>query len=91
MQVRVRQEEDDVLFRVLARGAGARADQDAAVLRNYFNLGIRLAELTPAWAHCDPRFRSIAPYFPGGPLLRLGQCWCCGPCRMNAGNAVRLL
>ena len=65
----MRQQEADIHFRVLARGAGADPEQDAAVLHDYFNLGIRLAELTPAWAHADPRFRSITPYFPGAGRL----------------------
>lgn len=61
----MRQEENDVLFRVLARGAGAVPCGDAAALHDYFNLGSRMAKLTAHWAERDPRFRSIHPYFPG--------------------------
>lgn len=64
----MRQEEDDVLFRVLARGTGALPSEDAAALHDYFNLGSRMADLSAHWAERDPRFRNIHPYFPG--LLR---------------------
>ncbi|BDA51122.1 N-glycosylase/DNA lyase at N-terminal half [Coccomyxa sp. Obi] len=68
--VQMRQEENDVLFRVLARGAGAVPCGDAAALHDYFNLGSRMADLTAHWAERDPRFRSIHPYFPGARVLR---------------------
>ena len=61
----MRQEENDVMFRVLARGAGAVPSGDAAALHEYFNLGSRMADLTAHWAERDPRFRRIHPYFPG--------------------------
>ena len=63
----MRQEEDNVLFRVLARGDGALPSEDAAALHDYFNLGSRMADLSAQWAESDPRFRSIHPYFPGLP------------------------
>ncbi len=65
----MRQEEDDVLFRVLARGDGALPGEDAAALHDYFNLGSRMADLSAHWADRDPRFRNIHPYFPGAPRL----------------------
>lgn len=65
LQVQMRQEDNDVMFRVLARGAGALPCGDAAALHDYFNLGSRMAELTAHWAERDPRFRNIHPYFPG--------------------------
>ena len=68
MQVRLRQEEDDVLWQVLARGPGAPASKDSAVIKNYFNLHSSLAEMSEGWAAQDPRFKLIAPYFPGTRL-----------------------
>lgn len=61
----MRQEEDDVVFRVLARGAGALPSEDGAALHNYFNLDSRLGDLSRHWTERDPRFHSIQPYFPG--------------------------
>lgn len=66
-QVQMRQEQDDVAFRVLARGEGAHVAQDEAALHDYFNLGTSLAELSLQWAQGDARFRKICPYYPGAP------------------------
>ena len=63
----MRQEQDDVAFRVLARGEGAHAAQDEAALQDYFNLRTSLAELSLLWTQGDARFRKICPYFPGAP------------------------
>ena len=71
----MRQEEDDVLFRVLARGDGALPSEDAAALHDYFNLGSRMADLSTHWAERDPRFRNIHPYFPGAPILLPLECF----------------
>ena len=65
VQVRVRQDADDVSYQVLARGKGADAGQDAAVLRDYFNLDIALAPLSDDWACRDSRFAAIREYIPG--------------------------
>ena len=52
-------------FRVLARSETATPSDDGAILRDYFNAGTSLGELTQTWAAKDPRFCSVHPYFPG--------------------------
>ena len=42
----MRQQEDDVEFRVLARSETAMPLDDGAILRDYFNAGTSLGELT---------------------------------------------
>lgn len=64
-QVRIRQDAGDVAYQVLARGEGADAGQDAAVLRDYFNLDTALAPLSDDWATRDARFAAIRGYIPG--------------------------
>lgn len=59
------QEEHDVMYKVLARGQGEAADEDASVLRDYFNLQHPLAELAQEWADRDQRFRDVHPFFQG--------------------------
>ena len=70
-------------YRVLARGNSALPCEDAGVLRDYFNAGINLQELSRTWAGKDSRFRNVHPYFPGAALFaKLGH-WCEGkmqPC-----------
>jgi intraflagellar transport protein 122 len=53
---------------VLARGDGADAARDAAVLRDYFNLDTGLAALSDEWAARDSRFAGIRDYIPGRDL-----------------------
>ena len=79
-QVQMRQEQDDVAFRVLARGEGAHAAQDGAALHDYFNLGTSLAKLSLQWAQGDGRFRNICPYYPGTLI---------SPCQLLAPWALR--
>lgn len=67
---KLRQEADDVAYTVLARGKGADPAGDAAALREYFNLGTRLAPLAEGWAAADKRFRDVQPYIPGARVLR---------------------
>jgi hypothetical protein len=64
-QVQLRQEDDDVRYRVLSRGTGAYACGDSAALHDYFNLGTSLEQLSQIWAEHDPRFQKLQPYFPG--------------------------
>lgn len=66
LQFTLRQQADDVVYTVLARGADAPTDGDAAALRDYFNLGSRLAPLAAGWAAADKRFRDVHPHIPGG-------------------------
>ena len=73
----MRQEQDDVAFRVLARGEGAHVAQDESALHDYFNLGTSLAKLSLQWAQGDARFRKICPYYPGAPQT-LSPCATCG-------------
>ncbi|KAK9863991.1 hypothetical protein WJX84_001937 [Apatococcus fuscideae] len=68
--VRLKQDDDDVEYRVLARGLDTDPLQDAAVLQDYFNLHAGLAQLSAGWAERDPRFRAVAPFFPGARVLR---------------------
>lgn len=65
MKVQMRQEEDDVQYKVLARGEDALVSDDAAVLRDYFHAGTGLSELAQQWAKQDARFCNVHPYFPG--------------------------
>lgn len=68
-QFTLRQQPDDVVYRVLARGVDAPTGGDAAALRDYFNLGSRLAPLAAGWAAADKRFRDVHPHIPGGRAL----------------------
>ncbi|CAG9465666.1 unnamed protein product [Pedinophyceae sp. YPF-701] len=75
--VQVRQLEDDVEYRVIARGpaaahadAGDPAPADHAAVVDYFNLGHCLAEMTCEWAAADERFRDVHPHFHGARMLR---------------------
>lgn len=68
--VSMRQTEDDVLWRVLAHGAGSCADVDDAVIADYFNLNVNLTEKAATWAANDKRFAAINPYIHGCRLLR---------------------
>ena len=65
----MRQQEDDVEYKVLARGESALPCEDAGVLRDYFNAGTSLQDLSQTWAGNDARFRSVHPYFPGAALF----------------------
>lgn len=54
-----------MVYQVLARGEGADAVQDAAVLRDYFNLETALGPLSEDWASRDARFAAIRGFIPG--------------------------
>jgi hypothetical protein len=74
-QVIMRQEPSDVLYFVLARVDWEHAAADHEVISDYFNLGIRLADLVNDWSKRDKRFRDVSPYFPGAnPELPLPDC-----------------
>lgn len=74
MQIQVRQQEDDVEYRVLARSEAAAPADDGAVLRDYFNAGTSLGELAQTWADKDTRFCSVHPYFPGAHQYAIDTC-----------------
>lgn len=63
--MRVRQLEGDVAYQVVARGSLAAPEQDAAVLRDYFNLETSLSALAREWCAADARFAAVHPYFQG--------------------------
>ena len=65
MQVKLQQLEADVQYQVIARGEAAGAADDAAVLRDYFNLNACLTDLSREWSQRDQRFNSVHQYFPG--------------------------
>lgn len=69
-QVRLRQLADDVQYRVVARGAAAPLEEDAAALHDYFNLSTPLAGLAPGWAAACARYAAVAPLLPGARMLR---------------------
>eukprot|EP00879_Flechtneria_rotunda_P007898 GHRR01008275.1.p1 GENE.GHRR01008275.1~~GHRR01008275.1.p1 ORF type:complete len:589 (+),score=236.26 GHRR01008275.1:58-1824(+) len=68
--VEIRQLNDDVEYRVLARGPSAPRSGDPAAMRDYFNLDTSLSTLSLEWAQRDERFRCIAPHLPGARMLR---------------------
>ncbi|DBA86490.1 TPA: hypothetical protein ACH3X2_005469 [Trebouxia sp. C0005] len=70
LQVKVQQTPSDVRYQVIARGDNAASSEDAAVLRNYFNLQACLEELSQEWSSRDARYKSIHSYFPGARVLR---------------------
>jgi len=65
LQVKVQQTPGDVRYQVIARGDNAASSEDAAVLRNYFNLQACLEELSQEWSSRDARYKSIHSYFSG--------------------------
>lgn len=65
LQVKVQQLSDDVQYQVIARGEAADTSEDAAVLRDYFNLQACLKDLCQEWSDRDERFNKIHAYFPG--------------------------
>lgn len=71
LQVKVQQRPDDVVYQVVARSNDAGPSEDAAVLRDYFNLQACLAELCQEWSSRDARFKSIHKYFPGSGACQL--------------------
>lgn len=57
---------DDVQYQVIARGETTDPSEDAAVLRDYFNLqACKLEDQCQEWSSRDERFRKIHTYFPG--------------------------
>lgn len=86
--VQVRQEANNVAWRVIARGAGAGDDaqDDAAELAEYFNLGVDLEALYAEWAAADARFAKVCA--GGGIKWRRTRRWqrwhaACNACRMG--------
>eukprot|EP00879_Flechtneria_rotunda_P019415 GHRR01020392.1.p1 GENE.GHRR01020392.1~~GHRR01020392.1.p1 ORF type:complete len:645 (+),score=244.11 GHRR01020392.1:58-1992(+) len=77
--VEIRQLNDDVEYRVLARGPSAPRSGDPAAMRDYFNLDTSLSTLSLEWAQRDERFRCIAPHLPGEtpPALLQQLCSVC--------------
>ena len=57
--VALRQEEEDVLYRVLQRGSGADAEGDASALSDYFNLSTSLTDLYAHFTQRDERHAGI--------------------------------
>ena len=68
VQVKLKQDSDDVQWQVLARGVESRASGDLKTLTEYFNLHEPLAEMSQQWSQQDARFKLISPYFPGNHL-----------------------
>ena len=73
----IEQLEDSIRYRVVARGDGSdaaagssNAEEDAAALREYFQLHLNLSELIDHWSKCDERFKAVKEYYPGARLLR---------------------
>ncbi|QDZ19581.1 DNA glycosylase [Chloropicon primus] len=68
---------DSVRYRVVARGgrgAEGRSDEETAedleVLREYFQLHLKLRDFIEHWSSCDNRFSAVKEYYPGARLLR---------------------
>jgi len=63
---------DALQFRLIAQAEGARADseEDANVLREYFQLHLNLSDFMTNWRSRDKRFESVSAYYPGARLLR---------------------
>ena len=74
LQVKVQQTPSDVRYQVIARGDSAASSEDAAVLRNYFNLQACLEELSQEWSSRDARYKSIHGYFPGSTSISYHIC-----------------
>lgn len=81
--VQLKQLENDVHWRIVARGPLAPEHEDAASMRSYFNLDTSLATLSTEWSERDNRFRRIAPCIPGARMLQQDPtgdhsvgCWC---------------
>lgn len=84
-QVRLRQLEGDVAYRVLARGPGACPAGDAAALHDYFNLRTSLAKLAQEWAAADARFAHVHPSFLGERWTEGGRSPLTGQARADGG------
>ena len=68
VQVKLKQDSNDVQWQVLARGVESRASGDLKTLTEYFNLHEPLAEMSQQWSQQDARFKLVGPYFPGNHL-----------------------
>lgn len=68
--VQLKQLDNDVVWRTVARGPLAPEQEDAAVMREYFNLDTQLSELSAEWSKRDDRFRRISPCIPGARMLQ---------------------
>ena len=83
--VSMRQEENDVLYRVHCRpgssggesaAASALGASDAEAVADYFNLDVSLEALSQQWAAADVRFKRLEPYLPGCRMLRQDPAEC---------------
>lgn len=68
--VQLRQLQEDVHWRVVARGPAAPDHKDAEVMREYLNLDTSLAALSAEWCSRDGRFTRISPCIPGARMLQ---------------------
>lgn len=68
--VNLQQSENDVMFRIMARGLPASPKEDWAILHDYFNLSTSLTTLREQWCEQDSHFNKVAPFFPGARMLR---------------------
>ena len=66
----MRQLDDDVAYRVIARAPGASPAGDAAALADYFNLSVNLSALAEEWRAADPNFARLSVVLPGARMLR---------------------
>eukprot|EP00892_Ulva_mutabilis_P000326 jgi/Ulvmu1/10294/UM060_0096.1 len=68
--VQMKQLQDDVSWRVIARGSSASPDDDLKVLSDYFNLEVDLAKLAKYWASQDPHYEFVNQRLFGCRMLR---------------------
>lgn len=66
---------DGIRYRMIGRGGGesggnADEENDAEVLREYFQLNLKLSDFIDHWSKCDGRFSAVKEYYPGARLLR---------------------
>lgn len=66
----LRQLDDDVAFKVLARAPDALPSEDAAAIADYFNLSVSLGTLAEGWRAADPHFARLSTALPGARMLR---------------------
>ena len=66
----LRQLDDDVAFKVLARAPDTSPSEDAAAIADYFNLSVSLATLAEGWRAADPHFDRLSTALPGARMLR---------------------
>lgn len=66
----MKQEHDDVQWRVIARGSQASPDGDLMALSDYFNLDVDLAKLAKYWSSQDPHYSFVNQHIFGCRMLR---------------------